>query len=191
MTGSFPTNLLGRKIATEMGLVRRGNKPAAARGLVCSVNGVETFEIIFGDIGLLKCDPVKIELRPDTQPYGTATPRCITFPILPQVKEELQHMQSLGIIEEVKEATDWCAAAVNSSSGFWQIDPSCRKLTTFITPVGWVCFRRLPFGTMSAPEIFQEKMTTSLKGHAGTVVIMDDILILGRFRQTMTVTSTQ
>jgi hypothetical protein len=36
---------------------------------------------------------------------------------------------------------------LDASSGFWQIllDASCRKLTTFITPVGRFCFQRLPF----------------------------------------------
>ncbi len=103
-------------------------------------------------------------------------------------------MLKSGIIEEVTEATDWCAPMVpvikknckvricvdlkklneavkrerlilptledilpqlsgsclfstlDASSGFWQIilDASCRKLTTFITPGGRFCFRRLP-----------------------------------------------
>lgn len=99
MSGPFTTNLLGRKTAIKMGLVRR-------------VNGLESYDDIFGDIGLLKCEPVKIELRPDAQPYSIATPQRIPFPILPQVEEELKRMQSLGIIEEVKDATDWCAPMV-------------------------------------------------------------------------------
>ncbi|KAK7925258.1 hypothetical protein WMY93_007568 [Mugilogobius chulae] len=147
-----------------------------------------------------------------------------------EVEEELKRMESLGIIEEVKEATDWCApmvpvikknkkpricvdmkklnkavkrerfilpnlediapklsgatvfSTVDASSGFWQIplDESSRKLTTFITPVGRFCFRRLPFGITSAPEIFQQKMSSLLKDHAGTVVVMDDILVYGK-----------
>ena len=136
------------------------------------------------------------------------------FPILPQVEEELKRMQSLGIIEEVKEATDWSApmvpvmkknkkpricvdltklnkavkrerfmlptledvapnlsgatvfSTIDASSGFWQIplDASSRRLTTFITPVGRFCFWRLPFGITSAPEIFQQKMSTLKEG---------------------------
>lgn len=217
MSGPFTTNLLGRKTAIKMGLVRR-------------VNGLESYDDIFGDIGLLKCEPVKIELRPDAQPYSIATPRRIPFPILPQVEEELKRMQSLGIIEEVKDATDWCAPMVpvikknkkpricvdltklnkavkrerfilpnlediapklsgatvfstmDASSGFWQIplDESSRKLTTFITPVGRFCFCRLPFGITSAPEIFQQKISSLLKDLAGTVVVMDDILVYGK-----------
>ncbi|KAL7852791.1 hypothetical protein SRHO_G00185760 [Serrasalmus rhombeus] len=139
-------------------------------------------------------------------------------------------MQSLGIIEEVREATDWCApmvpvvkkngkiricvdlkrlngavrrerfilptledvaptlsgAAVFStldvSSGFCQLplDPASQRLTTFITPIGKFCFKRLPFGITSAPEIFQREMSTLLREHKGTVVVMDDILVSGK-----------
>ena len=76
MSGTFTTNLLGWKTAIKMGLVRR-------------VNGLESYDV-FGDIGLLNCEPVKIELRPHTKPYNIATPRRITFLIPPQVEEELK-----------------------------------------------------------------------------------------------------
>ncbi|XP_024119315.1 uncharacterized protein LOC112140549 [Oryzias melastigma] len=48
MEGPFPTNLMGRKQAVEMGLVLR-------------MDGLELSEDVFGDIGLLHCSPVKIE----------------------------------------------------------------------------------------------------------------------------------
>lgn len=139
-------------------------------------------------------------------------------------------MQSLGITEEVKEATDWCApmvpvikknkkpricvdptklnkavkrerfilptlediapklscatvfSTVDASSGFWQIplDESSRKFTTFITQVGRFCFRRLSFGITSLPEIFQQKISSLLRDHTVTEVVMDDILIFGK-----------
>lgn len=51
-------------------------------------------------------------------------------------------------------------STLDASSEFWQIplEASCTKLTTFITPVGRFCFRCLPFGITSAPEIFQREM---------------------------------
>lgn len=49
--------------------------------------------------------------------------------------------------------------------------------------MGHFCFCRLPFGITSAPEIFQEKMSTLLKDHAGTVVVMDDILVFGKDKE--------
>ena len=71
---------------------------------------------------------------------------------------------------------------LDAASGFWQIPlhTESSKLTTFITPFGRFCFRRLPFGIFSAPEIFQRLMTDLLQGIPGTKVIMDDILIYGK-----------
>lgn len=41
--------------------------------------------------------------------------------------------------------------------GFYQVplDKDSRKLTTFITPFGKYCFKRLPFGLNISPEVFQ------------------------------------
>ncbi len=218
--GPYTNNLLSRKTACEMKLVSR-------------VDSISTEDSVFGDFGLLDCEPIKIELRQDANPYSLSTSRRVPFPLLPKVEEELQRMLKSGIIEEVTEATDWCAPMVpvikkngkvkicvdlkklneavkrerfilptledilpqlsgscifstlDASSGFWQIplDASCRKLTTFITPVGRFCFRRLPFGITSAPEIFQREMSTLLKDNAGTVAVMDDILVFGRDKE--------
>lgn len=68
---------------------------------------------------------------------------------------------------------------LDAASGFWLIplaDESA-KLTIFITPFGWYCFRRLLFGITSAPDIFQRKMEDILHGLPGVEVIMDDILV--------------
>ena len=71
---------------------------------------------------------------------------------------------------------------LDAASMFWQIPLHAESstLTTFITPFGRFCFRRLPFGISSAPEIFQRLMTDLLQGKPGTNVIMDDILVHGK-----------
>lgn len=70
-------------------------------------------------------------------------------------------------------------STLDASCGFWQIplDAANQKLTTFITPMGRFCFRRLPFGFALAPEIFQRQMSTLLKDDDGVVKVMDDILV--------------
>jgi transposase InsO family protein len=79
-----------------------------------------------------------------------------------------------------------CGATVFSSldaaSGFFQIPLHSESslLTTFITPFGRYCFRRLPFGITSAPEIFQRKMLETLQGLQGVSVYMDDIVVYGK-----------
>ncbi|KAI2648690.1 Transposon Ty3-G Gag-Pol polyprotein [Labeo rohita] len=227
-------------VMSEQTFLKLPNRPHLAKTLadIRSPGGkldciVDTEGCVFGDFGLLNCEPIKIELRQDAKPYSLTSPRRVPFPLLPKVEEELRRMLKSGIIEQVTEATDWCAPMVpvkkkngkvricvdlkklneavkrerfilptledilpqlsgprifstlDASSGFWQIplDASCRKLTTFITPVGRFCFRRLPFGITSAPEIFQREMSALLRDHAGTVAVMDDILVFGRDKE--------
>jgi len=71
---------------------------------------------------------------------------------------------------------------VDVSSGCWQIPlhPESSRLTTFITPSGRFCFRRLIFGITSAPEIFQKRMTNPLRDQQGVAAIQDDIIVYGR-----------
>lgn len=70
---------------------------------------------------------------------------------------------------------------LDANSGFWQVElnPECKLLTTFITPWGRFCFRRMPFGISSAPEFFQRSMEKILAGLPGVVCMMDDVLVYG------------
>jgi len=64
---------------------------------------------------------------------------------------------------------------------FWSIklDEESSLLTTFETPFGRLRWRRLPFGVIPAPEIFQARMHEALAGLKGVACIADDILIAG------------
>ena len=70
---------------------------------------------------------------------------------------------------------------LDANSGFWQVklDPKSKLLTTFVTPWGRFCFRRMPFGISSAPEYFQRAMEKILDGLKGVICLMDDILVYG------------
>ncbi|XP_055708814.1 uncharacterized protein K02A2.6-like [Phlebotomus papatasi] len=68
---------------------------------------------------------------------------------------------------------------LDCKKGFWQIPLSKKtsRLCTFATPWGRFSYRRLPFGLVSAPELFQRVMMDLLGDLEGVEVSMDDILI--------------
>ena len=74
---------------------------------------------------------------------------------------------------------------LDANCGFWQIplSPESSLLTTFITPFGRFCFRRLSIGITSAPEHFQKWMSLILDGIEGVLCLMDDILIHERMQE--------
>ena len=67
---------------------------------------------VFGDVGNVKCKPIKISLTEDAKPYSLHTTRRIPIPLLPKVEEELKRMEKNGVITRVTEPTDWCAPIV-------------------------------------------------------------------------------
>ncbi|RXN08425.1 retrotransposon-like family member retr-1 [Labeo rohita] len=70
---------------------------------------------------------------------------------------------------------------LDANHGFWQVqlDEVSSKLCTFNTPFGRYPFLRLPFGIVSAPEVFQKCIAQRLEGLDGVVNIVDDILVWG------------
>ncbi|UYV83878.1 hypothetical protein LAZ67_X000489 [Cordylochernes scorpioides] len=166
------------------------------------LNPKRDFPEIFNGLGHAKIN-YKISLQPDAKPYALCTPRRVPIPLMKQVKEQLEEMTRLGVIESVEEPTEWCAGMVavskpggkiriclgnacyfsklDANSGFWQfgLAKESQKLTTFITPFGRFFFKRIPFGITSAPEIFQRKMTQLLGKIEGVVCFMDDIVVYG------------
>ena len=193
---------------------------------------VDKFPQLFRGLGKMQCT-YNIKLKPGSKPFALFTPRRIAIPLRPRVKEELQRMERLGVIEKVDKPTEWCAGIVvvpkpsgkvricvdltrlnesvcrehhllptveealaqiggakvfsklDANSGFWQIELSNNSapFTTFITPFGRFCFKRLPFGITSAPEFFQKKMSELLTGLEGVVCLMDDVLVGGKTQQ--------
>ena len=82
---------------------------------------------------------------------------------------------------KVKLAGGCIFSSLDAASGYYQIPLDCesQKLTTFMTPQGRYCFKRLPFGITSASELFQRKMADLFDGLDGVAVYQDDIIITG------------
>lgn len=71
---------------------------------------------------------------------------------------------------------------LDCNSGFHQVplDEASQELTTFITPQGRFCYKRLPFGISSGPEVFHRIMAQLLSNIPGVICDIDDILVSGR-----------
>ena len=61
-----------------------------------------------------------------------------------------------------------------------ELDDKSSLLTTFQTPWGRYCWKRMPFGISPAPELFQQKLDENLEGLPGVHRIFDDLLITGK-----------
>ena len=78
---------------------------------ITSENVEEKFSKLFNRLGKLD-GAYTIKLREDATPHALTTPRRIMVPLMPKVKQELERMQSLGVITEITEATERCAGMV-------------------------------------------------------------------------------
>jgi len=78
-----------------------------------------------------------------------------------------------------------CFTKLDANSGFWQmpLTKESGPLTTFLTPYGRYCFKKLPFGISSAPEFFQKRMNCILNGLEGVLCLVGDVLVFGTNRQ--------
>ena len=70
---------------------------------------------------------------------------------------------------------------LDAQSGYWQIrlDEKSSYLTTFNTPFGRYRFKRLPFGVISAQDLFQQKMDEIFEDMQGVTPLIDDVIIHG------------
>ena len=71
---------------------------------------------------------------------------------------------------------------LDAKAGYWSVplEEKSQLLTTFRTPFGRYCFRRLPFGLNISQDIFQQRMDEFLENLDGCVGIADDICVFGR-----------
>ena len=67
-------------------------------GLVERLEKVDTE--LFGVIGLLKCEPVRVQLDRNAEPRGVNTATTTPFPSLPHVEERLRRMEKRVLLKE-------------------------------------------------------------------------------------------
>ncbi len=70
---------------------------------------------------------------------------------------------------------------LDAKAGYWSVHlhEDSQLLTTFRTPFGRYCWKRLPFGLSVSQDIFQQHMNEILEGLTGVVGITDDVCVSG------------
>ena len=70
---------------------------------------------------------------------------------------------------------------IDMKDGFWQIksDKASSLLCTFNTPYGRYSMNRLPFGILSAPEVFQKHNNEIFGDIPGACIVFDDLIVAG------------
>lgn len=119
-SGGGHTSLLSRAVSHKLNLIRRVDSIVDSS--------------VFGPIGKIKCDPVKIELAHDAVPHCINTSYRVPIPLIPKAVKELQRMKDLGVIRLVTKPTIWCTSAVivEKPNGDVRFCVDMRKLNKFV-----------------------------------------------------------
>ena len=74
---------------------------------------------------------------------------------------------------------------LDANSGFFQckLAEESQLLTSFLTPFGTYCYRKLPFGITSGPEFYQEKINGVLGNLQNTTGMIDVICVYSTDRE--------
>ena len=99
------TNLLGLPVITALHLA------ACIDASHAETDVRKRFPKVFSGLGNLGEEFV-ITLKPDAKPHALFTPSNVALPLRPKVEQELQRMESMGVISKVDEPTPWCARMV-------------------------------------------------------------------------------
>ena len=101
--------LLGRPAIEELSLLQRV-RAIQEKGQ----NPIQQFPHLFQGLGKLQGD-YTIKLQEGAKPFALMTPRRVAIPLMKSVKQELERMEKLGVIDGVSEPTECCAGTDSCS----------------------------------------------------------------------------
>jgi len=133
-------------------------------GLPLSIDTLKSrFPDRFDKIGSFK-GAAKIHLKPDAQP-SIDPPRKCSVHIKPKLKQELDHMESLGIIRKVETPTDWCSSitTVVKKDGSIRVCLDPRRLNDALKR----CSHKIPTLEELNPEFANAKVFSKLDAKSG------------------------
>ena len=99
-------NLLGLPAIQQLHLLAQVNQINQTQTDI-----VQKFPNLFTGLGSFT-KQFEITLKPDAKPFALHTPRKVPLPLRQKVKDELDHMQSIGVISKVDTPTQWCVGMV-------------------------------------------------------------------------------
>ena len=70
---------------------------------------------------------------------------------------------------------------LDAKNGYWavELDEESQKLTTFNSPFGRFCFKRMPFGLVMSQDVYQSRIDQIVEKCPGVVGIADDMVVYG------------
>lgn len=83
------------------------------------------------------------------------------------------------VLAKIGKGKIWSVLDIKDAFFLLELEEDSRDIVTFITHRGLYRFKRLPFGLVSAPEIFQRKMDEMLADCEGTYWYLDDVGVEG------------
>ena len=101
------TNLLGLPTITALNLAVRVDVITN----IPEKDIPKQFPSLFQGLGNLG-EEYNIQLKPTAKPFAIFTPRHVPLPLRTKVQQELDRMESLGVISRVDQPTPWCADMV-------------------------------------------------------------------------------
>ena len=106
MVNKLKINLLGLPAITSLNQAIRVDSVE-----FYSKGKMEKYPCVFNGLGTLG-DEYEIKLEQNVKHFFLYTPRSIPIPLRAKVKQELERMESMGVISKVDEPTPWCAGTV-------------------------------------------------------------------------------
>ena len=106
MVRGLKNNLLGLPALTALKLVQRVESTYSSLADV-----KKEFPNVFTGLGNFG-EPYTIKLKEDAKPRALYTPRNVPISLQGKVRDELNRMESLGVISKVREPTPWCSGMV-------------------------------------------------------------------------------
>ncbi len=104
-------NLLGLPAIDALQLIKRVDSTVKVQMCEAALSIRERFPKVFKGLDTFG-ENYTIQMKEDIHPHALYTPRRVPFSLRKAVEEELQRMESLGVISKVNEPTPWCAGMV-------------------------------------------------------------------------------